>query len=159
MIVPRRSAELPRGAALAPAPAMDHQLPMPAADCPRARERQIWAYVILCTVYGLMMVAGARPPRMVLWHSSKRDITNAMCKKAAYEAFPQWALDHPAQQCPASFGDLTEYLNTSDVRDPWGGPYELRCVIDPAQRVSRVTIRSSGEDGQFGSDDDLRSDD
>ncbi|MGE5182875.1 MAG: hypothetical protein ACM31C_12460, partial [Acidobacteriota bacterium] len=70
----------------------------------------------------------------------------------AYKAFPRWATRHPGE-CPASVTDLVPWMDHQGDQDPWGGTYRLLCASPVA-----ILVVSAGEDGVFGTADDVRSD-
>ncbi len=93
-------------------------------------------------------------PRGCIYSESKTDIAHATVKKYAYEAFPAWRRVHPDASCPEQLDELNAFMNNKDIRDPWGGAYRHVCV--PAK--PRLVVVSAGEDGTFGTDDDVWSD-
>ena len=46
--------------------------------------------------------------------------------------------------------ELNEYMNRTDITDPWGTEYRMTCARG-------VQLISAGEDGKFGTLDDLGS--
>jgi hypothetical protein len=99
------------------------------------------------------------PRVMKMFSESKADIAKATVRKYAYEAYPSWAEEHVDAICPRSLTDLNEYMNNKDTLDPWGHPYFFTCgvMVVPAG-VRGVWVTSAGEDGSFGTRDDVRSD-
>jgi hypothetical protein len=75
----------------------------------------------------------------------------------AYEAYPQWAVANPSKACPASIAELNEFTARKDDLDPWGHPYKLMCGPTLPPAAKGVAIASAGPDGQFDTDDDVRS--
>ena len=109
---------------------------------------------ILALVMGL--VVGPRVMRM--FASSKVDIAKATAKKYAFEAYGQWAQAHPSKACPEKVEDLSEFMNSSDSKDPWGEPYKMFCGASaPAGVKGGVGIQSNGPDMKEGSEDDIKS--
>jgi hypothetical protein len=86
---------------------------------------------------------------------SKLDITRLTVKKLAYESLAEWRSEHPGKLCPPSIEALVVYSDHHDLKDLWGSPYVLAC--DPA--TGRQAVISPGEDGKFGTPDDVRSGD
>jgi hypothetical protein len=86
---------------------------------------------------------------------SKADIANLGVRKLAYEAFPQWAREHPDVACPSSIADLAVYVDRHGLRDPWGEDYEMEC----RDRAPLIVIKSRGEDRERGTADDIASND
>lgn len=75
-------------------------------------------------------------------------------KTLANEDYPRWRQIHPGERCPTRLSELDDI----DVLDPWGRALQYTC--DP--RLLRVAspgiaITSAGEDGTFGTDDDIGS--
>ena len=102
-----------------------------------------------------MFAVFVAPKRVVcVFSDSKLDVATMTVHKLAYEAYPMWLNDHPHRQCPSELSDLSEYMDTKDLKDPWGEPYSLTCC--PASGPLIVT--SPGEDGRYGTADDVRSD-
>src|ERR1041385_8700910 len=87
----------------------------------------------------VLYVATAKPPPRFepCFCESKVDIASLTVQKLANEAFPQWARSHPDQVCPDRLENLSEYMDTKDVKDPWGHPYELACPTKTG-----ITVRS-----------------
>jgi hypothetical protein len=84
---------------------------------------------------------------------SLADMARLTAAKLAYEAYPQWQVEHPGQSCPGSIGDLYAYMNRNDnTKDPYGSPYEMTCT------PKGVVIYSPGEDALRGTADDIWSD-
>jgi hypothetical protein len=79
--------------------------------------------------------------------------------KFAFEAYGQWISTHPEAQppCPASISDLTPFMMSDDVHDPWGTPYTLECVPSQQGKGYDLRVKSAGPDGKMGTDDDLDS--
>jgi len=88
---------------------------------------------------------------------SKTDIAKATVKKYALEAYPTWVADHPDLECPDSLFVLNEYMNNKDIKDPWGGSYKMICGGNLPAGVKGIAVMSAGEDGQFGTVDDIKS--
>jgi hypothetical protein len=100
-----------------------------------------------------------RPRTMCHFPESKADIATATVKKYALEAYPSWSLAHPDRACPRSLLELGEYMSNHDTFDPWGRPYYFACGARAIPRsADDVWVLSAGEDGVFGTADDIRSD-
>lgn len=109
---------------------------------------------ILALVMGL--VVGPRVMRM--FGKSKVDIAQLTVKKYAYEAFGEWSQSHPDKACPDKLEDLTQYMDSKDVKDPWGNPYKMFCGQNlPAGAKGGLAVMSAGEDGKEGTEDDVKS--
>ena len=109
---------------------------------------------ILALVMGL--VVGPRVMRM--FSKSKDDIAALTVKKFAYEAFGEWSQAHPDKACPEKLEDLSQYMDSKDVKDPWGAPYKMFCGQNlPAGAKGGLAVMSSGPDGKDGTEDDIKS--
>ncbi|HUJ59104.1 MAG TPA: type II secretion system protein GspG [Kofleriaceae bacterium] len=71
--------------------------------------------------------------------------------KYAFEAYPEWATQHPDKKCPDRLDELDEYLDGKGKLDPWGHPYEMKCIDKGIEVISR------GPDGEIDTPDDIRS--
>ena len=90
---------------------------------------------------------------------SKVDIARLTVKKYALEAYPSWATAHPRRACPRSILELDEYMSKDGAMDPWNNPYYFACGPRAIPKRARgVWVLSAGEDGVFGTADDIRSD-
>jgi hypothetical protein len=93
---------------------------------------------------------------------SKVDRTRIKVKKFAFEAMPQWSMHNPGKACPQGIDDLDEYMadHGPDVaNDAWGAPMVLVCGPSLPQGVKGVLVVSAGEDGRWGTPDDIKSTD
>ncbi len=109
---------------------------------------------ILALVMGL--VVGPRVMRM--FSKSKDDIAALTVKKYAYEAFGEWSQAHPDKACPDKLEDLSQYMDSKDIKDPWGNPYKMFCGQNlPAGAKGGLAVMSSGPDGKDGTEDDVKS--
>jgi len=108
---------------------------------------------ILALVMGL--VVGPRVMRM--FSKSKDDIAGLTVKKYAYEAFGEWSQAHPDKACPDKLEDLSQYMDSKDIKDPWGNPYKMFCGQNlPAGAKGGLAVMSSGPDGKDGTEDDVK---
>jgi hypothetical protein len=106
------------------------------------------------------VVAGAllmMPVAVLIEHTQNfeprpEDVTKAIVRVFAYEAFPQWATTNHVDACPASLVVLEPYV-ARDAVDAWDRPLELRC--GPGYRGAWV--RSAGPDHRFDTADDITS--
>jgi general secretion pathway protein G len=109
---------------------------------------------ILALVMGL--VVGPRVMRM--FSKSKDDIAGLTVKKYAFEAFGEWSQAHPDKACPDKLEDLSQYMDSKDIKDPWGNPYKMFCGQNlPAGAKGGLAVMSSGPDGKDGTEDDVKS--
>jgi hypothetical protein len=81
------------------------------------------------------------------------EIAKATVKKYVYEAYPEWAIEHPDARCPTTLAELNQWMGQSIAFDPWGLPYRSSCDAE-----GRVLVWSAGEDRRFATEDDIRSD-
>jgi len=88
---------------------------------------------------------------------SKGKIAKVTVEKYANEAFPQWSMQHPDKACPDKLEELNEYMNNSDIKDPWGNPYKMMCGQNLPAGAQHLAIVSFGPDGREGTDDDVKS--
>jgi hypothetical protein len=84
-------------------------------------------------------------------------IAQITVKKLAYEAYPQWSMQNPTKQCPASLAELSPYMNNDDLKDPWGHSYVMMCGASAPPDARGFGVTSLGPDGAQGGGDDLDS--
>ena len=73
----------------------------------------------------------------------------------ANDDFPCWRQLHPDQRCPARLSELDDI----NVLDPWGHALQYTCDPRLLRAASPgIAITSAGEDGRFGTADDIGSD-
>jgi hypothetical protein len=94
-------------------------------------------------------VAAARADGLA---ASNLAIARATIRRYAYHGFPSWAAAHPDLACPGHLSQLDVYVGESGAEDPWGADYRYGCV------GAGMWVSSAGPDGEFDTDDDLRSD-
>jgi hypothetical protein len=111
------------------------------------------AFAIACS-YGVFAIA-VGPAVMHGYPSSKEGVARIAVRKFAYEAMPQWQVRN-GLVCPPDLRALTPFMNSDDVKDPWGNPYLFFC--DSGHPDPRAVVLSTGPDGEHGTDDDIRSD-
>jgi hypothetical protein len=76
-------------------------------------------------------------------------------KTLATEDFPRWQKVHPDERCPARLSELDDI----DTLDPWGHALQYTCDPRLLRAASPgIAITSAGEDGTFGTADDIGSD-
>lgn len=80
------------------------------------------------------------------------DVTQAIVRRFAFEAFPQWAATNHVDACPASLAALEPYV-ARDAVDAWDMPLELRCGAG----YRFAYVRSAGPDHRFDTADDISS--
>lgn len=92
-----------------------------------------------------------------MFSSDKTDIARLTVKKYADEAYPSWAMSNTSKSCPDRLEDLNEFMNSKDVRDPWGNNYGLVCGANAPAGVKGIGVSSNGPDGKPGTADDIHS--
>jgi hypothetical protein len=86
-----------------------------------------------------------------------RELATIAVTTYAFEAYPQWTMDHPDKACPGALAELREFTSFDSDLDPWGHPYRLMCGSSLPPSAKGVAIQSAGPDGQFDTADDVRS--
>jgi hypothetical protein len=109
------------------------------------------ARIVFATLVVLIAGLIIGPRQSIRCFASRADIASAIVRKYAYEAYPDWRAAHPHAYCPVSLLTLNEYMNNKDTLDPWDRDYAMLCA------AGHLYVSSSGEDGVFGTDDDVRS--
>ncbi len=110
-----------------------------------------WRGIALVSTVSLLLWGLCQPRRMCCGGGSKVDIAKAIVKKYAFEAYPEWRAANPGRACPTTLAELNPWMGRNDVRDPWGGGYVIRCD------ANGFGVYSSGEDGIYGTADDIPS--
>ena len=80
----------------------------------------------------------------------------AAVHRYAYQAYPQWSVDHMSLACPAIIAELNGYLNNDSRIDPWGRPYIVRCTAPSQFARAAFVALSSGPDRKVGTSDDIQ---
>ncbi len=107
--------------------------------------------MVLCVVAVLAMWWLAKLARDLVVPSDNESRSAAArwyVRTAVYDGYVAWKRAHPDEACPRS---LTE-LQPIDLLDPWRTPLRYSCS------ATKVLVVSAGADGQFGTVDDIRSD-
>src|SRR5436190_21806643 len=74
-----------------------------------------------------------------------------------YDAFTQWAAEHPAIACPAELAVLLRYLpGKTNALDPWGTTYKIRCGTDAPPAARGFGVQSAGPDMRIDTADDIK---
>ncbi len=125
------------------------------------RRRPDLSWLVRIAVTASVAIGGATwllGPRMIYTTGeSKQQVAKMVVQRYAYEAYAEWSAAHPDELCPRRLADLNEYMNNKDTRDPWGANYLMFCGRMPALSIRGIAVLSAGEDGQFGTPDDVRS--
>lgn len=113
--------------------------------------------MIVLAILALVMGLVVGPKVMKMFGKSKVDIATLTAKKYADEAYPSWSTANPSKACPDKLEDLNEFMNSKDIKDPWGNPFKMLCGQSAPAGVKGVGIQSNGEDGKEGTSDDIKS--
>jgi general secretion pathway protein G len=113
--------------------------------------------MIVLAILALVMGLVVGPRVMKMFGQSKGDIAKLTAKKYADEAYPSWSTANPSKSCPDKLEDLNEFMNSKDIKDPWGNPYKMLCGQNAPAGVKGMGIQSNGEDGKEGTTDDIKS--
>jgi len=116
---------------------------------------RIYATVTRVVFAGVFVLAAAILVLPRGWPESQSDKVRLLVHRYAYEAFPQWAIDHIDAHCPKSLDELSPLLQRESSLDAWGTPLEMRC----GEPIRGAYIRSAGPDGRFETSDDITSND
>jgi general secretion pathway protein G len=112
--------------------------------------------MIVLAIIALVMGFLVGPAVFKAFSSSKVDIAKATSKKYAYEAYTQWSM-RSGKACPESLGELNEYMNNTDTKDPWGNEYLMFCGDTLPAGAKGLAVQSIGEDGKRDTEDDVKS--
>lgn len=74
-------------------------------------------------VVGLLALFGPRP---MCCMASSRETMASMRARQFVEAHTEWSLV-TGRDCPASLDELTRFMSSTDLYDPWGTPYAHSC--------------------------------
>jgi hypothetical protein len=103
------------------------------------------------------MLTQAQLLALAATHDDPRRAAAIDAKQYAFEAYPQWAMEHPDTACPGALAELREFTSFDSDLDPWGHPYRMMCGPSLPPGAKGVAIQSAGPDGQFDTADDVRS--
>ena len=95
--------------------------------------------------------------KLAIFVVTPTSIAQATVGKYANEAYPQWRENNPAHTCPASLRDLNVYMNNADGRGPWGRRFIMTCAPHLPPGITGIAVMSVGQDGIYGSRDDVSS--
>lgn len=112
--------------------------------------------MIVLAIIALVMGFLVGPAVFNAFSSSKVDVAKATSKKYAYEAYTQWSM-RAAKACPESLGELNQYMNNKDTKDPWGNEYLMFCGDTLPAGAKGLAVQSLGEDGKRDTEDDVKS--
>ena len=127
-----------------------------------ANRRYFARYAAMVTVWRTLAALVLLGPPIALFVAQQeahvdtsRTHTQNTIRRFAFEAFPQWAIAHHEELCPASLAELSPLINDEPTVDSWGTPLELRCGTG----YRGAYVRSAGPDGRFETTDDISSND
>jgi hypothetical protein len=121
----------------------------PMSFSPGPLSARSWFAATLVALLIVGLIAEPRREHHGSLRESKVDIIRMTTAKYAYEAFPQWAADHPDRACPTSLRDLHPYMERRDTKDPYGEEYVFTCG------GGKLYAMSLGADGTAGTADDV----
>jgi len=133
-----------------------------AIDRPGRRARRfagmtLLEMMIVLAILALVMGLLVGPTVIGMFGESRVKIARIAAGKLAGEAYPRWQASHPDKACPDGIAELAPFTNHNNVTDPWGHPYRMSCGAALPRGAQGIAISSLGEDGQDGTDDDIRS--
>lgn len=87
---------------------------------------------------------------------SRQSNTRMDINQLVQEAYPYWSMD-TGKACPNGLSELDEYRNTSSTKDAWGRELVMLCGDDAPPSIFEFAVLSAGQDGRFGTRDDIKS--
>ncbi len=112
--------------------------------------------MIVLAILALVMAVLVGPRVLDALSDAEEDTTQMLVNQLAHQAFAEWRVNNRGERCPDSLDDLLEYVNANDTMDAWGNELVMRCGSD-APEGAPFGVMSPGEDGEVGTDDDIRS--
>lgn len=112
--------------------------------------------VELLVVVAILGILGTIAVQNVIGHIAKTRVTAAeQGVQSLHEACTTYYIQH--KKFPTSLDQLTEgdepvLESDKGLYDPWDNKYEMET------KGKKIVIKSAGEDGQMGTEDDIRSD-
>ncbi len=115
--------------------------------------------MIVLAILALVMGFLVGPRVFKALSSSKSEVAKNMVKKFAFEAYPEWSMKPSKSGACPTLADLTEFMNSKDVKDPWGEEYVVKCGGDLPAGVTpgSIAVYSKGPDSKDGTGDDIKS--
>jgi hypothetical protein len=102
------------------------------------------------------LLGGALAVGIGLWLSrtqpSRATAAQQLVHHLAFERYVEWHAEFPTLRCPPRLGELG-----GAVLDPWGHAMHYTCDHRLMHERADIVVMSAGEDGVFGTADDLRS--
>ena len=136
------------------------------AQCRRGRQRNaargftLLEIMIVLVIIGTILGVLVGPRIVQMFSGSKVELTKTMVKLAAHQAYSQWSIKNPTEQCPKSLSDIQQYMNNpqKELKDSWGNLLVMLCGDQAPQGAGTpFAIYSLGPDGKQGTDDDIKS--
>ena len=93
------------------------------------------------------------------YEASKAKVARIGVRKLTFEAYPQWAAEHPSEKCPTQLSDLAQWMPSPQnaTTDAWGNPYSMVCGDAAPPAAHGFGVVSPGPDGKPGTADDVTS--
>jgi hypothetical protein len=110
-----------------------------------------------CVIVTNLVLLAVPPKRCCGFSETSEQSARSTVIKYAFEALPEWQRTHPEATCPRRLGELNEWMNNKDIRDPWGRDYRFICTLS-SQHGRSIVVWSAGPDRRFGNSDDIASD-
>ena len=129
---------------------------LPAAE----RGMTLLEIMIVLAIIALVMGFLVGPRVMEQFREGETQVGRMMVKQVADQAYPQWSLNHPGEQCPKSLSELQKYMNNpkKEIKDPWGSELVMMCGDQAPDDVSSgFAVLSPGKDRKQGTEDDIKS--
>jgi len=94
-------------------------------------------------------------PKVIRMFSSSQEQTALLRAQQFVEAHTEWSLNSD-ESCPSSLEDLVKYMNSKELKDPWGQPYAMVCGEEAPEGIP-FGVTSNGPDKKQGTQDDIKS--
>ncbi len=113
--------------------------------------------MIVLAILALVMGLVVGPRVMAMFSDSKVDVARATVQQFAHQAYTQWSMQNRSKACPDKIEDLTPFMNSPNVKDPWDSPYKMFCGPTLPAGAKGLAILSFGPDAKEGTSDDIKS--
>lgn len=94
-------------------------------------------------------------PKVIRMFSSSQEQTALVRAQQFVEAHTEWSLNSD-EACPSSLEDLVKYMNSKELKDPWGQPYVMVCGEEAPEGIP-FGVKSNGPDKKAETQDDIKS--
>ncbi len=111
------------------------------------RTRWLIGIAVLALLIGGLVVGPRRP----MCSFTKGEIVRRTFERYTDVAYVSFRGANPSRPCPIDLYELSPWMYSNDIRDPWGTPYAMTCG------VASIVVSSAGEDRKFKTSDDIRS--